>query len=89
MFLITHKCHARQICNEMFYTAVTRAKVSVTIMCERDHLDEGIRRRSIKGRTLAEKAEFFKGLAGSVKSKSVAELIATQAAGAYHEAPRY
>jgi ATP-dependent exoDNAse (exonuclease V) alpha subunit len=46
---------------ELLYTAVTRAKEELYIVCEKETFVNGIKSQRIKGNTLAEKAEFFKG----------------------------
>jgi superfamily I DNA/RNA helicase len=46
---------------ELLYTAVTRAKEELVIICEKDSFICGIESQIIKGNTLAEKAEYFKG----------------------------
>jgi len=61
VLLILHQSHATMINRELLYTAVTRAKESLYIICEPEHFQKGILRQRIKGNTLAEKAEFFKG----------------------------
>ena len=61
VFILTHKCHNILLNREWLYTAVTRAKETLTILCERDAFIGGINRQQIKGTTLEEKAEYFKG----------------------------
>ena len=61
VFILLHKSHARMVSREWLYTAVTRAKHSLTILCENTTFVTGINNQQIKGKTLAEKAEFFKG----------------------------
>jgi ATP-dependent exoDNAse (exonuclease V) alpha subunit len=46
---------------ELMYTAVTRAREELYIICEDDAFTKGITNQRIKGDTLAEKAEYFKG----------------------------
>lgn len=46
---------------ELLYTAVTRAKEELYIICEPETFTKGIQSQRVKGNTLAEKAEFFKG----------------------------
>ena len=59
--LLLHKSHARNLNREMLYTAVTRAKETVHILCEKDSLVKAILSQAIRGNTLEEKAEVFKG----------------------------
>lgn len=61
VFLCFHKSHATMLQRELLYTAVTRAKTSLFIICEKDTFQKGIESQRIKGNTLAEKAEHFKG----------------------------
>jgi exodeoxyribonuclease V alpha subunit len=60
-FLLLHKSHAVMISRELLYTAVTRAKEELYIICEPDSLEKGVKNQRIKGNTIAEKAEYFKG----------------------------
>ena len=46
---------------ELLYTAVTRAKEELYIICEPETFIKGILGQRVKGNTLAEKAEYFKG----------------------------
>jgi len=61
VFFITHQSHAKMLQREMLYTAFTRAREELYIICEPEALMNGIRSQRVKGNTLAEKAEFFKG----------------------------
>lgn len=61
VYLILHQSHAQMTFRELLYTAVTRAKKELIILCEPEALVNGIRSQRIKGNTLAEKAEYFKG----------------------------
>lgn len=61
VFLLLHSSHNAMIKRELLYTACTRAKNHLLIVCEKDSLIKGIRQQAIKGNTLEEKAEFFKG----------------------------
>jgi exodeoxyribonuclease V alpha subunit len=61
VFIMLHQSHATMIQRELLYTAVTRAKEELYIICEPDSFVNGIRSQRIKGNTLAEKAEYFKG----------------------------
>jgi hypothetical protein len=61
VFLLLHNSHSAQINRELLYTAVTRAKTQLIIVCEKDTFVKGINTQAIKGQSLAEKAEFFKG----------------------------
>ncbi len=61
VFLLLHQSHNTMLQRELLYTAITRAKEELYIICEKDSLEKGINSQKIKGNTLAEKAEFFKG----------------------------
>jgi exodeoxyribonuclease V alpha subunit len=66
VLLLTHSSHNSMITRELLYTAVTRAKESIHIIGEPDILERGITKQVIVGNTLAAKAEYFKGKAGSM-----------------------
>lgn len=61
VFLMLHASHATMLSRELLYTAVTRAKEELYIICEPESMEKGIKSQRIKGNSLAEKAEFFKG----------------------------
>ncbi len=61
VFLCLHQSHAVMLQRELLYTAVTRAREELYIICEPESFTKGIISQRIKGNTLAEKAEFFKG----------------------------
>ncbi len=61
VFLCLHQSHATMLQRELLYTAVTRAREELYIICEPESLTKGIISQRIKGDTLAEKAEWFKG----------------------------
>ena len=61
VFLLLHNSHATMLQRELLYTAVTRAKEELFIICEADTFTSAIKSQRIKGDTLAEKAEYFKG----------------------------
>lgn len=61
VFLMLHQSHATMLSRELLYTAVTRAKEELYIICEPESMTKGINSQRIKGNTLAEKAEYFKG----------------------------
>jgi len=46
---------------ELLYTAITRARESLYVICEPNTFEKGVLSQKIKGTTLAEKAEYFKG----------------------------
>ena len=61
IYLFLHQSHATMLQRELLYTAVTRAREELVIICEEDTFVKGIINQRIKGNTLAEKAEYFKG----------------------------
>lgn len=69
VFFIMHNSHAVMNQRELLYTAVTRARSFLYILCEVDTFEKGIMSQRIIGNTLAEKAEFFKGKKKDLDSK--------------------
>jgi ATP-dependent exoDNAse (exonuclease V) alpha subunit/predicted SprT family Zn-dependent metalloprotease len=75
VFFITHQSHVAMWNRELLYTAVTRARKELYIICEPDRgakpgtLTKAARSPRIKGDTLAEKAEFFKGKKDDYQNK--------------------
>lgn len=63
VFLLLHNSHATMCSRELLYTAVTRAREELYCICEKDTFVKGVKSQRIKGTTLAEKAEYFKGKA--------------------------
>jgi exodeoxyribonuclease V alpha subunit len=61
IFLSRH--HRRLQCRELLYTAATRAINKLLIFADPDSINKCIRTPIIKGDSLEEKAEYFKGLA--------------------------
>ena len=61
VFLALHYSHNNMIRRELLYTAITRASKQLVVICEPDTFIGGIQKQTIKGTTLEEKAEFFKG----------------------------
>jgi exodeoxyribonuclease V alpha subunit len=55
-----HNSHSKFINRELLYTAVTRFKKELLIICEKDTFIKGINNQALKGRTLAEKLESLK-----------------------------
>ena len=67
VFLCLHHTHYN-LNREMLYTAITRASKQLVIICEQDSFIKGVRRQAIKGNSLSDKAEFFKGKQDSKES---------------------
>jgi exodeoxyribonuclease V alpha subunit len=61
VFFCLHQSHNTMISRELLYTGVTRAKEELYVICEPDTFVKGINSQRVKGNTLEEKAEFFKG----------------------------
>ena len=61
VFLCLHQSHNTMIQRELLYTAVTRAKEELYVICEPDSFVKGIIGQRVKGNTLAEKAIYFQG----------------------------
>lgn len=61
VFLALHQSHASMLQRELLYTAVTRAREELYVICEPESFTKGILSQRITGETLEEKAEFFKG----------------------------
>jgi hypothetical protein len=61
VFLLLHHTHQKMCSRELLYTAVTRARSFLHIICERDTFYKGVASQRIKGNTIEEKAETFKG----------------------------
>ena len=61
VFLILHHTHATMLQRELLYTGITRAREELYIICEPESLVNGIKRQKIKGNTIEDKAQFFKG----------------------------
>ena len=61
VFFCLHQSHAPMLQRELLYTGLTRAREELYIICEPDSLTKGINSQRIKGATLEEKAEYFKG----------------------------
>lgn len=59
--LCLHYTHATMLQRELLYTAVTRAKQELIVICEHDSFVRGIKRQKIPGTNWQEKAVFFKG----------------------------
>ena len=61
VFFVCHQSHATMLQRELLYTAVTRAREELYIICEPETFVKGILSQRVKGNSLTEKAEFFKG----------------------------
>lgn len=61
VFLVLHQSHNTMLQRELLYTGVTRAREQLYVICEPDSFVKGVISQRIKGNTLAQKAEYFKG----------------------------
>lgn len=59
VFIISHKSNAVSICRELVYTAVTRAKEELFILCEPNMFVQGITAQKLPGKNAAEKVAAF------------------------------
>lgn len=79
VFIFLHHSHQTMCSRELLYTAITRAKEELYIICEGDiapyksQLLTGSNRAVIPGVTLAEKIEYFAGKAASMKQLNCAD----------------
>jgi hypothetical protein len=83
IFFLLHNSHATMVSRELLYTGLTRPKKFLHIICEGDTFYKGVQSQRIKGNTLAEKAEWFKGKADIYEEKK--QSILSQAVGDYRE----
>lgn len=65
VFFVLHQSHATMVSRELLYTGITRAREELYIICEPDTFTKGILSQRVKGDTLEEKAEYFKGKVGN------------------------
>jgi ATP-dependent exoDNAse (exonuclease V) alpha subunit len=72
VFLVFHQSHATMLQRELLYTAVTRAKSELYVICEAETFVNGIKSQRVKGDTLAEKAIFFQGRAKEMPEGKIA-----------------
>ena len=61
VFLVLHKSHAMMVQRELLYTAVTRARRKLHIICENDTFFNGVKSQKVKGTTLQDKITTFQG----------------------------
>lgn len=73
VFFVMHQSHAVMNSREILYTAVTRAKRYLHIICEPDTFYKGVSSQRIEGDTIQQKAEFFKGKANERDKKLALE----------------
>lgn len=68
VFILLHQMHNKMVRRELLYTAVTRARKHLVIICENTSFEKGVAKQAIKGDTIAEKAEVFKGKLEEIKN---------------------
>ena len=61
VYCVFHQSHNTMIARELLYTAVTRAREELYIICEPDTFVKGIIAQKVPGNCLADKIEYFKG----------------------------
>lgn len=76
VFFILHSSHGTMASRELIYTAMTRAREELVVICDARLFSEAVGRQKIKGNNLAEKAEFFKGKAEERQNKQLNLLVA-------------
>jgi len=75
VFLCLHQSHNTMLQRELLYTACTRAREELYVICEPDTFTKGINGQRIKGNTLQEKAEHFQGKLESGEDSMLAEVL--------------
>ena len=55
VFIVLHHAHARSLSREMLYTAVTRAREELYIICEPESFTNGVINQRVKGENLEQK----------------------------------
>lgn len=61
IFLVLHHTHNIMLQNELLYTAITRARRKLHVVCEQDSFFKGVKSHKVRGVTLQEKIDTFKG----------------------------
>ena len=74
VYLTLHHSHNTMMQRELLYTAVTRAREELYCICEPETFTKGITGQRIKGNSLAEKVEFFKGKRQAGDDPLIAEM---------------
>lgn len=59
VFIILHKDHAVSLTRELFYTALTRARMEAIVIAKDTVIAQAIKTQRIKGNTLQDKIEYF------------------------------
>lgn len=74
VYLILHNSHNTMVQRELLYTAVTRAREELYVICEPDSFEKGISGQRIKGNTLEEKKSYFQGKLESGEESMLTEM---------------
>ena len=61
IFLVLHSTHQMMCQNELLYTAVTRARHKLHIICETDTFFKGVKSLKVKGFSIKDKIDTFRG----------------------------
>jgi len=89
VYLVVHHTHRISLSRELIYTAFTRARKHLHVFIHPEGMAAACRNQRIKGNTIAEKAEFFKGKRdkntialedAAKREKEAAEIAARKAA---------
>jgi len=75
VFFTLHQSHNTMLQRELLYTAVTRAREELYVICESDSFLKGIKTQRIKGETIAEKATYFQGKLDTQEAPELAEML--------------
>lgn len=67
VFIMLHSAHSGMYSREWLYTALTRAKKEAQIICRAPALQKCVETQRVRGETLAEKAQYFKGKQGEAQ----------------------
>lgn len=84
VYLCFHQSHNKMIKRELLYTAVTRAQKELYVLYEPDSrigakdgtFYSGVVRQQVKGKTLEDKARYFKGKQDKLNQKSSSTILA-------------
>jgi len=91
VYVVFHHSHANMLYRELVYTAVTRAREKLVIYYDKESMPlakdgtfhKAIKNVMIKGNTLAEKAEYFKGKEGKMQQRlNLQDLFSASASSA-------
>lgn len=83
VYLVFHQLHHKMIRRELLYTAITRAQTELYVLYEKDSrvgakdgtFYTGVVKQQVKGKTLEEKARYFKGKSDKVNQTTSTKLL--------------